>query len=102
MENIVNSLTRPEGDNEDDINIPSSAEDIVINIPAENPANDMSAIRNTNHELESRVVLFNPVVTSDSMHYYDIGDLAKDCPLSEKEILMMILSPSHPPNVIFP
>ena len=82
MENIANSLTRPEGDNEDDINIPSSAEDIVINIPAENPANDMSAIRNTNHELESRVVLFNPVVTSDSMHYYDIGDLAKDGPLS--------------------
>ena len=97
VENTVNSLTRPEGDIEDVINLPSSAEDIVINIPAENPA-----IRNTNHELESRVKLFNPVVTSDSMHYYDIGDLAKDCPLSEKEILMMSLSPSHPPNVIFP
>ena len=66
MENIVISLNRPEGDIEDVINLPSSAEDIVINIPAENPANDMSAIRNTNHESESRVKLFNPVVTSDS------------------------------------
>ena len=102
VENIVNSLNRPEGDIEDVINLPSSAEDIVINIPAENPANDMSAIRNTNHELESSVELLNPVVTSDSTHYYDKGDLAKDCPLSEKENLTMILSPSHPLNVIFP